>query len=109
MLTHVVPNLIFDVWENQLPIEAFAQTVLGWPAPKDGNEYNYNEVKSHSVKHTKKFGARGVLPALLITLYQNRPDAEKMAKYFGVDPKKLRKQAADVVKKEESKTKRSKA
>jgi ParB/RepB/Spo0J family partition protein len=101
MLTHVVPNLIFDLWENQLPIEAFAQTVLGWPAPKDGNEYSYTEVKAHCVKHTRKFGAKGVLPAMLITLYQNRLDAEKLAKYFGVDPKKLRKQAAAKIAEEE--------
>jgi ParB/RepB/Spo0J family partition protein len=103
MLTHVVPNLIFNLWENQLPIEAFAQTVLGWPAPKDGNEYSYNEVKAHCVKHTRKFGAKGVLPAMLITLFQTRLEQEKLAKYFGVDPKKLRKQAAAQIAEEERK------
>jgi ParB/RepB/Spo0J family partition protein len=103
MLTHVVPNLIFDLWENQLPIEAFAQTLLGWPAPKDGQAYSYNEVKSHCVKHTRKFGAKGVLPAMLITLFQTRLEQEKLAKYFGVDPKKLRKQAAAQIAEEERK------
>jgi ParB/RepB/Spo0J family partition protein len=101
MLTHVVPNLIYEVWNNQLPIEAFGQSVLGWPPPKDGHAYSYNEVRAHCVKHTRKFGAKGVLPALLITLYENPPNAEKLAKYFGVDPKKLRKKAAAQIVKEE--------
>jgi hypothetical protein len=103
LLTHIVPTLIYEVWDNRLPIEAFAQTVLGWPAPKDGNAYSYNEVRGNCVKHTRKFGAKGVLPALLITLYQNPPDAERISKYFGIDPKKLRKQAAALIAEEERK------
>jgi len=104
LLSHIIPTLIFEVWENKLPIEAFAQTVLGWPAPKDGKAYSYNEVRSHSVKHTRKFNGK-VLAGLLITLYENRVGAERLAKYFGVDPKRLRKKAAAQIAEEERKAK----
>lgn len=100
LLSHIIPTLIFEVWENKLPIEAFAQTVLGWPAPKDGKAYSYNEVRSHSVKHTRKFNGK-VLAGLLITLYENRVGAERLAKYFGVDPKRLRENAAAQIAEEE--------
>jgi hypothetical protein len=94
--------MIFEVWENELPIEAFAQDVLGWPAPKDGHAYTYEEVKKHSANHTRKFTG-GLLAAMVLTLYLNEAESLKIAKYIGVDPKKLRKQASAAVKEEDDK------
>jgi hypothetical protein len=100
LLTHVVPIMIFEIWENELPIEVFAQEVLLWPAPKDGHAYNYEEVKKYSAKHTRKFTG-GLLAAMILTLYMNEAEKVKIAKYMGVDPKKLRQKAIAAVKEEE--------
>lgn len=103
-LTHILPDLIYEVWDNVLPIEDFAQSVLGWPAPK-GEEYLPNEVRHYSEKHTRKYSP-GLLAALEIALHYAQPKAEKLGKYFGVDPKKLRAKAAAAVKEEEKKAKK---
>jgi ParB/RepB/Spo0J family partition protein len=104
LLTHVVPTMIFEIWENELPIEAFAQEVLLWPAPKDAHAYSYAEVQKYSVKHTRKFTG-GLLAAMILTLYMNEAETEKIARYMGVDPKKLRWKAAMAVKKEDEQEK----
>lgn len=106
LLSHIIPNMIFEVWENELevwenelPIEAFAQDVLQWPAPKSG-EYAIEEVRSHSAKHTRKF-TPGLLAAMVLTLYLNEAETQKIARYIGIDPKKVRKQAASAIAEEE--------
>jgi ParB/RepB/Spo0J family partition protein len=101
LLTHVIPNLLFEVWDiGELPIESFAQNVLQWPAPKKGGLYSHDEIRVHSVKHTRKFTGN-LLGALIVTLNATPSEAEKLARYFKVDPKKLRKQAATAVAEEE--------
>lgn len=117
LLTHVVPNLLFEVWENEWPIElsrrslsaarrnqwatSFGQQVLGWPAPKGGEYqpggYSYSEVREYCTKYTRKF-TPGVLAALLIALFAD--DNEQLARYFGVDHKKIRQKATAQVKQE---------
>jgi len=98
-LTHVIPDLIFQAWQNGQPIESFAQKTLGWPAPRIAGEppiYSRNEVRRYAKKHTRKFSS-GVLVALMAMLYMNPPAAENLARRFKVNPEKLRKQAAAVV------------
>jgi ParB/RepB/Spo0J family partition protein len=100
LLSHVVPEMILHVMDDLLPIEAFAQDVLKWPPPKDGTEYTIAEVRDLSKKHTRKFSP-SLLAAMAIVLFNGQSDIERMAKYFSIDPKKLRKQAAAAVKEEE--------
>jgi ParB/RepB/Spo0J family partition protein len=93
-LTHVVPNLILELWDiNEIPIEAYAQSALGWPAPKQGDRYTHKEILAHGEKHTRKFSPK-LLAALIVSLNMVPNEAERLAKYFGVDPKKLRQKAA---------------
>lgn len=101
MLTHVVPNLIFEIWDiNDLPVDGFAQNLLGWPAPKQGDRYTYEEISAHAKKHTRKFTPK-LLAALVITLNMQPKEAEQLGKYYGVNPKQLLKKATAEVKTEE--------
>ncbi|MBZ5522233.1 MAG: ParB/RepB/Spo0J family partition protein [Acidobacteriia bacterium] len=101
-LSRIVPALILEVWEER-PIEAFAQNVLKWPAPEKG-EYTHTEVYRYSKKHTRKFST-SLLGAMIITQFNNKADAESLARYFGVDTKKLRWKATAEVVEEERKAK----
>jgi ParB/RepB/Spo0J family partition protein len=103
LLTHVVPNLLFEVWENEWPIDSFGQQVLGWPAPADQSGYSYNEVREYCDKHTRKF-TPGVLASLLVALFAS--NNEQLARYFGVDLNKLRQKAAAQVKQEDADAKK---
>jgi ParB/RepB/Spo0J family partition protein len=100
LLTHVVPEMIFELWENVLPIESFAQEALGWPAPAIGAEYTPDEVRRHSEKHTRKY-TPSLLGAMALVLFTNEVETGKLGRYFGVDLKKLRKKANAAVKEEE--------
>lgn len=102
LLTHVVPDLLLHVMDDQLPIEAFAQDVLKWPPPRNGNDYTIDEVKLLSRKHTRKFTS-SLLAAMVIVLFNGQSQVEKLARYFSVDTKKLRLKAAAAVKDEEAK------
>jgi ParB/RepB/Spo0J family partition protein len=103
LLTHLIPDMLFELWERDaVPPEGFAPDLLQWPAPKRGDSYDYSEVKQHANKHTRKYSGN-LLSALLIFQHMALPDAERMAKYFGVDVKKLRQRAATAVKEEDAK------
>jgi uncharacterized ParB-like nuclease family protein len=105
LLTHIIPGLLFELWEqNDIPLEVFAQELLGWPAPPNGS-YGYGDIRAHAKKHSRKYSGN-LLAALLITIHLPQPEAEQLAKYFGVDPKKLRQKAAAAVKQEDADAKK---
>jgi ParB/RepB/Spo0J family partition protein len=104
-LTHAVPDLLFssidnNVYEGFQVDPAFGQHTLGWPAPLDGNEYSVEEICDLTKKHTRKF-TPGVLAAIIATIHMTPRASQKMAKYFGIDAKKLRKQAEDSIQEQE--------
>lgn len=103
-LSHVVPSLLYQLWDlGTVPFDSFCQTVLGWPAP-EGEGYTYAEVRAYAKKHTRKFTPK-LLAALIISLNLQEDEQERLAKYNGVDPKKLRVKAAAAVKEEERQAK----
>ena len=109
-LTRIIPDLIFDMWENRdlLP-ELWAPQLLGWPEPKKAPSfsYSYQEVKEYAKKHTKKF-TPGLLATLLLYFNTAPAATEQLARYYAIDPKKLRKKAAAEMKEEERKAREPK-
>ena len=106
-LTHAVPDLVFSSIDNnnyeEFQIDpVFGQQALGWPAPLDGKEYSVEEICNFTKKHTRKF-TPGLLAAVILSIHVRPAVSDKLAKYFGVDPKKLRKQAAAQIAEEERK------
>jgi ParB/RepB/Spo0J family partition protein len=104
-LTHAIPDLVHSSIDgntyDEFEIDAvFGQRSLGWPAPAGGNAYSAEEVCYLTKKHTRGF-TPGLLAAVIATIHMTPAASEKLIRYFGVDPKKLRKQAADAVKEEE--------
>jgi ParB/RepB/Spo0J family partition protein len=105
LLTHVGPELLFALRDQgETPLEDFVQTALGWHPPANGM-YDYGEFSSLCKTHTRKF-TPNLLAALLITLYLPNDESEQLAKYFHVDPKKIRLKAAEQVKTEEREAKK---
>lgn len=91
LIKGMVPNLIFDMWENQaLEIDTFGQHVLRWPAPKNGLTYTYDEVKKHSESATAC--SEGLFAALLVLSPYLFSSLERSAGHFKIDARKLRKQ-----------------
>jgi ParB/RepB/Spo0J family partition protein len=104
-LSHVVPALLLELWDNgNVPFEPFCQNFLGWPAPKNSWGYEHDEVLALSKRHTRKFTSK-LLAALIITLNLDAIDEQRVAKYNGVDPKKLYAKAKVAVKEEERQAK----
>lgn len=106
-LTHAIPDLVFSSIDNnnyeEFQIDPdFGQRSLGWPAPENGNEYSVEEICNLTKKHTRKF-TPGLLAAVILSIHVRPAVTEKLAKYFGIDHKKLRKQAAAEVKEEDRK------
>ena len=107
----LVPDQLFEAWEDGgFSPALFAQQLLGWPAAKGENrfnskdeagDYSYNEVHDYAKKHNKKFSF-GLLAALLLYNRKGTAEIERVARYYQVDPKKLRKKAAEEVKAEET-------
>lgn len=97
-LSHAVPDMVFSSLDgntyDEFEIDAeFGQRALAWPAPSDGNAYSVEEICSHAKKHTRKF-TQGLLAAVILTIHMTPAVSQQLAKYFGVDAKKLRKKAA---------------
>jgi ParB/RepB/Spo0J family partition protein len=100
-LTHAIPDLVHSSIDgntyDQFEIDpVFGQRSLGWPAPADGNAYSVQEVCNFTKKHSRGF-TPGLLAAVIAIIHMTPAASEKLIKYFGVDPKKLRKQAAAAV------------
>jgi hypothetical protein len=104
-LTHAIPDLVHSSIDGNTYDEfsidpVFGQRSLGWPAPADGNAYSAEEVCNLTKKHTRGF-TPGLLAAVIAVIHMTPAASEKLIRYFGVDPKKLRKQAAAQVKEED--------
>lgn len=99
-LTRVIPPLLMEFHDDgDFNPGMFAPQVLGWPAPKDPDykgDYDYQEIRTYAKKHTKKF-TPGLLAALLLYHRTAPSEIERLARYFKIDPKKLRKKAAEEV------------
>jgi ParB/RepB/Spo0J family partition protein len=104
LLTQIIPGRLLELWvDDPLCVEKLAP-VLGWPEPKGGG-YSQPEVEAHAQKYTRKFSGN-LLAALIIMDHRViTGDDERLAKYFGIDSKKLHKQATAAVKQEDAKLK----
>lgn len=106
-LTHMIPGLLLQMWgqgNGWILFNGFAQKSLGWPEPKENKGYTYLEARAHAKKHTRKYTPK-LLAALLMAMELVPKEQEKLARYYGVQPNKLRARAAAEVKKEERQAK----
>jgi ParB/RepB/Spo0J family partition protein len=102
-LTHVVPSMLLELWDcGYVAFDSTCQEILGWPAPKLASGYEWEEVRTYSKKHTRKFTAK-LLAALILSIHFGSDVREQLGKYYGVDPKKIRARAKAEVKAEEKK------
>ena len=93
-IDHIVPQLILHIWQSIASFDRFAQAVLGWPSPKNGTVYHYQEVKNLIAKPKRKY-TPSLLAALVVMEQGNTEALEKISKSFGVDTKKMRIKAAE--------------
>ena len=107
-LAALIPDQLQDFGDDgYVPMDVVARELLGWPVQKDErNGYTYQEISSYAKKHTKKFSF-GLLAALLLYNRSTPAEYERLARYYQIDLKKLRKKAAEEVKQEEVKNLRA--
>lgn len=98
----VLPDLVLESWRHgTLTSETLVPQLLSWPPPRrEAVGYTFNEVVRH-IKRTKH--SPGLFVALILCSLSNTPEKEyaALARYFKIDPKKLRKQAEAAIKEEE--------